>query len=96
MSAISTRHVISRIGAGVLGGYVFIWGFFALVLAGSYGLGAEFHDAEALSSILSFLVYLTVFLWAFSAASVNRVWLILLSGGVLMTAAGAYIQHLLV
>jgi hypothetical protein len=96
MSAISTRHVISRIGAAVLGGYVFIWGFFAFTLAGGYGLGMEFHDAESLSSILSFLLYLTVFLWAFAASQVNRVWLLLISGGLLMTAAGALIQHSLV
>lgn len=93
MSTITIHHVISRIGAAVLGGYVFVWGFFALTLAGCYGLGMEFHDAEVLSSILSFLLYLTVFLWAFSASSVNRVWLLLISGGLLMTAGGALIQH---
>lgn len=92
----SSFHVISRIAAGLVGGYVFTWGFIALCLSGFYGLGMSFHDAEALSSILGFLLYLTVFLWAFSASSLQRIWLILVVGGGVMTGAGALIQHSLV
>ena len=95
-SSLSTRLIISRIGAGVLGGYVFIWGFMALGIAGFYALNMPFHDAESLSSMLGLLLYLVVFLWAFSSAKLSRVWVILVGGGLLMTATGALIQHSLI
>lgn len=89
----SSVQIISRIAAAILGGYVFIWGFIALGLSGLYAVGMEFHDAEALSNILGFLLYLVVFLWAFSTANLNRAWLILVGVGLLMTGAGALIQQ---
>ncbi|WP_039918649.1 hypothetical protein [Cellvibrio mixtus] len=92
-STLSTRHVIARIGAGVLGGYAFVWGFIALGLAGFYAVGLPFHDAEALSNILGFLLFLVVFLWAFAASNLKRVWMILVGGGLLMTGIGALIQQ---
>lgn len=95
-STLTARHVIARIGAGVLGGYAFVWGFIALGLAGLYALGVPFHDAEALSNILGFLLFLTVFLWAFAAANLKQVWLVLVGGGLLMTTIGALIQHALI
>lgn len=95
-STLPTSHIISRIGAGVLGGYVFTWGFIALGLAGLYGLNMPFHDAEALSNILGFLVFLTVFLWAFSAANLKRVWVVLVGSGLLMTGVATLIQRSLV
>jgi len=95
-SSVSTRHVVSRIAAALLGGYVFTWGFIALSLAGLYGLGMRFHDAEALANIIGFLLYLVVFLWAFGAGRLNRVWLVLVGGGLLMAGTGALIQSLLV
>ncbi|PUA30189.1 MAG: iron uptake protein [Cellvibrio sp. 79] len=95
-STLSARHVISRIGAGVLGGYAFVWGFIALGIAGLYALDVPFHDAEAVSNILGFLLFLTVFLWAFAARSVNRVWLVLVGGGLLMTGIATLIEQSLV
>ncbi len=95
-SALSARHIIARIGAAVLGGYAFVWGFIALGVAGLYALDVPFHDAEAASNILGFLLFLTVFLWAFSARNLNRVWVVLVGGGLLMTGIGALIQQSLV
>lgn len=95
-STLSTGHIISRIGAGVLGGYVFTWGFIALMLAGLYALNMPFHDAEALSSILGFLLFLTAFLWAFSAANLKRIWLVLVGSGLLMTGVATLIERSLV
>jgi hypothetical protein len=95
-SALSTRHLVYRIGASVLGGYVFVWGFIALILAGFYALGMEFHDAEALGNILGFLLYLVVFLWGFAARNVNRVWLMLAGGGIAMAITASLIQHSLI
>ena len=95
-STLSTRHVLGRIGAGVLGGYVFTWGFMALSLAGLYALGAPFHDSEAVGAILGFLLFLTVFLWAFAARNLNTVWVVLVGGGLLMTGVATLIQRSLV
>ncbi|HWV15788.1 MAG TPA: iron uptake protein [Cellvibrio sp.] len=95
-SSPSSWQVVSRIGAGVLGGYVFVWGFIALGLSGLYALGMPFHDAEALSNILGFLLYLTLFLWAFSTPYLDRAWLVLVGSGALMAAIAALIQHMLV
>ena len=92
-AASSSFHIISRIAAAILGGYAFVWGFIALGLSGLYALGMPFHDSEALSNILGFLLYLIIFLWTFATANVNRAWLILVGGGLLMTGAGALIQQ---
>jgi hypothetical protein len=81
--------------AAIGGGYAFCWGFVALGVAGLYALGMAFHDAEHLSSILAFLVYVAVFLWAFAARSLVRVWVVLLGGGALMAGAASLIQLML-
>jgi CHASE1-domain containing sensor protein len=41
------------------------------------------------------LVFLGVFLWAFSARSLARVWLVLAGGGALMTGAAWLVQRAL-
>ena len=46
-------------------------------------------------SILAFLVYVAVFLWAFAARSLVRVWVVLLGGGALMAGAASLIQLML-
>ena len=94
--AITARHILGRIGAAILGGYVFSWGFIALSLAGLYALGMPFHDAEAFGNIIGFLLYLVIFLWAFAAQNMGKVWLILVGCGGLMTGAASLIQHSLV
>ena len=100
MSSVTVR-VPSRLAAlwrtlaAILGGYAFCWGFIALGVAGFYALGMAFHDAEHLSSILAFLVYLVVFLWAFAARSLVRVWVVLLGGGAFMAGAASLIQSML-
>jgi hypothetical protein len=97
MAAVSrpTWHVISRIGAGVLGSYVFTWGFVALGASALIAAGTEFHEASSLVSMLSFLVYLCAFCWAFISASLVLVWGVLAWGGALMTLAGWWIAHLI-
>lgn len=94
MNSLSTSrwHVAARIAAGVLGGYAFTWGFIALAIGLLFAAQMEFHDAEALSYIVGFLVFLLVFLWAFSAASLARVWLVLAGGAALMTGAAWLVQ----
>lgn len=91
--ALSRLHIVSRIAAGVLGGYAFTWGFIALGIGLLFAARMEFHDAEALGYILGFIVFLVAFLWAFSAASLHRVWLVLAGGGALMAAAAWAVQQ---
>ena len=45
--------------------------------------------------MLAFLVFLVAFLWAFSAANIKRVWLVLAGGGLSMTAAASLVQRAL-
>ena len=98
-ASLTTRprlHATLRIAAAVLGGYAFTWGFIALGMSGLFALGMSFHDAEHLSAMLAFLVYVAVFCWAFAARSLPRVWLVLAGGGALMAGAGSLIQMALV
>jgi hypothetical protein len=93
--SISMAQVSSRIAAAILGGYAFTWGLMALAVALLFAAGMEFHDAEHLGYIIGFLVYLTVFLWAFASRSLVRIWLLLAGGGVLMALLASLIQSLL-
>lgn len=86
----------SRIGAAVLGGYVFCWGFIAVTVASLFGLGMEFHDAEHLASILAFLIYVGVFCWAFVARRAWFAWAVLAGGGAVLAAIGSLLQHQIV
>ena len=63
-----------------------------LGMAGLFFLGMEFHDAEQLSNILGVLLYLVVFLWAFAARSLWRVWAVLVPGGALLAGAAHLLQ----
>ncbi|HJU39300.1 MAG TPA: iron uptake protein [Tahibacter sp.] len=96
-SASASRSALAlRIGAAVLGGYAFCWGFIAFAMASLFGLGMKFHDAEHLAAMLAFLIYLGVFCWAFVARSLVRAWLVLAGGGALMAVAASLLQHRLV
>jgi len=85
--------LISRIGAAILGGYAFCWGFVAVGLAGLYAAGLSFHDAEHLIGILVVLLYLAIFCWTFAARRLRRLWLTLLGGGALMAGLAALLQR---
>lgn len=84
--------LVARILLAVLGGYVFCWGVIALCAAGTFLVGAEFHDGETLGSILALLLYPAAFLWAFAARSLRGVGAVLVGGGTLMAAAASLIQ----
>lgn len=84
--------IVVRILLALLGGYAMGWGLIALCAAGSFPLGAELQDGEALGSILALLVYPAAFLWAFGARSPWRVGVVLVGGGMLMAAAASLIQ----
>lgn len=84
-----------RILLAICGGYAFCWGVIALCAAGTFPLGAEFHDGETLGSILALLIYPAAFLWALAARSLWLVGTVLVGGGALMAGAASLIQSAL-
>ncbi|MDO9002941.1 MAG: iron uptake protein [Aquabacterium sp.] len=74
-----------RVAAALLGGYAFTWGFSALLITVQMHVGIAYGDALQLAMLLAFLVYLATVCWAFAAASLARVWLVLAGGGATMT-----------
>ena len=82
--------IINRVVAALLGGYSFTWGFCALGVAGLAALGVSFHEAE------TGVLFLGLFLWAFAANSMVKVWVVFAGGAAAMTGAALAIQQLLV
>lgn len=87
-------QIASRVAASLLGSYAFVWGLVMLGIGLCLQAGMAYSDAMALASLYAFVVFLVTFLWSFAAASVLRVWGVLLGGGVLMTAAGWWLSRL--
>lgn len=88
--------IASRVTASLLGGWVFVWGFASLGIAGLVALGVPYGEARTLLMLLAFLVFLVAFCWSFAAASVVRVWVVLAGGGAVMTAAAWWLSKGLV
>lgn len=87
--------LLHRLFLALLGGYAFTWGFTTLGVTGLVALGVDFHEAETALLLLAFLVFLPLFLWAFAAHSLARVWAVLGGGALSMTAAALGLQQLL-
>jgi len=85
--------LLHRLLLGLVGGYAFTWGLVALGLAGLVAVGADFHEAEVAMLLIAFLVFLPLFLWAFAAPRIGRVWVVLAGGAALMTAAAWALQR---
>lgn len=83
---VSTAHIVSRVAAGLLGGWLFVWGCATLGVALALAAGVSYHEAEQAAYLLAFLLFLIVFCWTFAAASLARVWTILAGGGALSSA----------
>jgi hypothetical protein len=83
----TSRHIVSRVSAALLGGYGFVWGFTTLGIVAATAAGFSYGDAQTMIYLLAFLVFLVAFLWAFSARSMVRAWSVLAGGGALMTCA---------
>jgi hypothetical protein len=82
---ITAGQVVSRIAAGVFGGYAFIWGFTTLTIALALAARRSYGEAQTTAYLLAFLLFLVAFLWAFTARRVALVWAVLGGGGALMT-----------
>lgn len=85
--------VTSRVAASLLGGYAFVWGFTTLLIALALTVGQPFDEARTLAYLLAFLVYLGVFLWAFTASRLALVWLVLAGGGAAMTGVAWWLTQ---
>lgn len=88
MSAIATvsaTHIVARVAAGLLGGWLFVWGCTTLGIALGLLAGVSYREVVETAYLLAFLLFLGVFCWAFAAASLLRVWLVLGGGGVVMS-----------
>ncbi|MBS3936891.1 MAG: iron uptake protein [Sulfuritalea sp.] len=88
--------LIHRLAVALFGGYAFTWGLVAFGVAGLVALGVDFHEAETALLLLAFLVFQPLFLWAFAAASLVRVWAVLGGGAIFMTAAAWGLQRVLI
>ncbi len=84
--------VVNRILAALVGGYAFTWGFTSFGIAGLVALGVDFHEAETGILLLAFLVFLVMFLWAFAAKNMVKVWIVLAGGAAAMLGASLYLQ----
>lgn len=84
-TALSRAHISLRVAASLLGGWLFVWGFTALGIVLATAVGMDFREAVELLYLFAFLLFLTVFCWAFVASSLIRVWLVLGGGGAAMT-----------
>jgi len=89
----SVRRVALRVAAALLGGYAFVWGFTTLGTMVGMASGASYGHALTTVYLLTFLVFLAVFLWAFAARSVTRVWIVLAGGGALMSGLAWLLQR---
>jgi hypothetical protein len=85
--SLTPRHIVSRIAASLLGGYLFVWGCTTLGIMLLVAADMPYGEAQTLTHLLAFLVFLAVFCWAFAAASLVRVWTVLAGGGAIMTGA---------
>ncbi|KQN67750.1 MULTISPECIES: hypothetical protein [unclassified Duganella] len=94
-ASISRSDIVWRTLAAVFGGYAFTWGLIAFGMAAMVAADMEFHDAEHLTAIIGFLVFLTIFLTAFAARNIVRVWLVLAGGAVVMASAAELIKNLI-
>jgi hypothetical protein len=91
----SAAHVASRVAAGLLGSYAFVWGFVTLGVVCGLAAGMAYDEALKLMSWLAFLVFVASLCAAFAAASLTRVWAVLGGGGAIMTGAAWLVSRAL-
>ena len=88
------RRLVLHLVVALLGGYLFTWGVTTLGVTVLVALGVAFHEAETSLLLLAFLIFLAVFLWAFSTSLLRAV-TVLGGGAVFMTAVALGLQQFL-
>jgi hypothetical protein len=96
MISYAALQTSNRVIAAILGGYAFTWGLSALAITAMVALGIDYHEAETGMSLVAFLIFLCLFLWTFAAASMWRVWLVLVGGAGAMLLLATLLQNSLV
>ncbi len=91
-SQIKPQIVVARVALGVLGGWAFVWGFVTLGTVLLVGAGVGYHEALNFTYLLAFLLYLTIFCWAFATRDLPRAWLALAGGAALMTSVAWFLS----
>lgn len=86
-AAVRPLLAANRFAAAIVGGYLFAYGFTALVTLMGFRAGLPFSDAQVLAWMLGALVYLGAILWGFAPRSVVWAWTVLAGGGAAMGAA---------
>ncbi|MGC4029416.1 MAG: hypothetical protein QM696_11120 [Steroidobacteraceae bacterium] len=86
-------RIVSRILASLVGGYGFVGGLSALGIALLMAGGMAYAQAWMLAMLLAFVLFLVLICWAFVAASVARVWMVLAGSGAAMTLAAWLVVH---
>lgn len=84
-ATVSPAHIVMRVAAGLAGGWLFVWGCTSLGITLALLAGVTYDEAIGTAYLLAFLVFLVAFCWAFAAASLRRVWLVLGGGGAVMS-----------
>ncbi len=84
---------IHRIFLSIVGAYALTWGLSALAVVALVASGVDFHEAEHGVLIGAFLAYLAVFLWAFAAPRLGRVWLAVGGGAAVSMSLALLWQH---
>lgn len=90
---LSTAQLLSRIAAGIAGGYCFVLGVTTLGIVLATGLGMSYTDAQTLMYLMAFLIYTFAFCWAFIHRSLLTICLCLIGGGAVMTALGWWLGN---
>lgn len=71
---------LQRVVGALLGGYAFTAALVALLTIVLAHVGLPRSEAVVSASMLGFLIYLLVLLWAFSVRSLARLWAVLAAG----------------
>lgn len=88
--------IVGRVAAALLGAWAATWAVASAAVAALVALGVAYHDAEHGVLMLALLGMLGLFLWAFTARSLWRLWLALLAATALGFALAWLIQRVTV
>ncbi len=90
-----TARVLLRVTGAVLGSYIACAALVALVAVGLAALGLTRSEAVVTASLLGFVFYLLVVLWAFSVRKLAWLWACLAGGTALAYGLMLAIQRLM-
>ena len=86
--------MLLRIGGAVLGGYALSAAAVALMVGLFMQVGLVRSEAVVLSSMLGFVFYLAVLIWAFSVRSLGKLWTVLVVGTACCALAASQLSRL--